>query len=208
MTTRSTGANGESTRIRMLCVTPYPRSSADTRYRIEQFLPGLSDAGIDGEVHPFMSERMFAIYAAPGQVPSKLGETAMGVAGRFRDIVAARRFDCVFIHKEAFPFGPPLLERALRAACRGPLLLDLDERQPVVVQHDEHEFFISFFEALLPPILAKGEDARKKLEEIGTLDAKFLVRVKVAASRFESFVNVLQQNLDNFRKEHDANPAP
>ena len=127
MPTRGTVATGESTRIRVLFVTPYPHTAADTRHRIEQFLPGLRDAGIDGELRPFMSERMFALYAAPGRLPRKLGETVVGVVGRLRDIVEARRFDCVFIHKEAFAFGPPLLEWALRASCRGPLLLDLDD---------------------------------------------------------------------------------
>jgi hypothetical protein len=77
----------------VLFVTPYPHTSADTRYRIEQFLTGLRDAGIDGELRPFMSEKMFAIYAAPGHLPRKLFQTAVGLAGRLRDIVAARRFD-------------------------------------------------------------------------------------------------------------------
>jgi len=74
----------------------------------------------------------------------------------------------------------------------------------VVVQHDDHEFFISFFEILPPLVFGKGEVAQRQLEGIKEVEARFLTRVKVTAGRLQSFIDVLQQNLDSFRKEQPA----
>src|SRR5262245_29247788 len=112
--------------IRVLFLAPYPHQSADTRYRIEQFLPGLRQAGIQAELRPFMSERLFAINAAPGHWPEKIKELALASARRLADGLAAHRFEVVFLHKEAFAFGPPLLEALLRQRS-GKLIFDLDD---------------------------------------------------------------------------------
>ena len=112
--------------LRILFVTPYPHRGADTRYRIEQFLPGLRQAGIEAELRPFMSERLYAIYAGPGRRLEKAKEMAAALARRLLDVLLARRFDAVFIHKEAFAFGPPIIESLLRRRC-GALIFDLDD---------------------------------------------------------------------------------
>jgi len=112
--------------MNVLFVTPYPRRGADTRYRIEQFLSGLRQAGINSEIRPFMSERLYDIYADPGHMPEKLVELLAALARRSWDTLRANRFDAVFIHKEAFAFGPPILETLLRRQT-GALILDLDD---------------------------------------------------------------------------------
>lgn len=112
--------------MRILFLAPYPHQSADTRYRIEQFLPGLQQAGLQVELRPFMSERLFAIYAGPGHWPEKLGELSKASLRRLADLWAARRYDVVVIHKEAFAFGPPILEALFRRQT-GALVFDLDD---------------------------------------------------------------------------------
>lgn len=112
--------------MRVLFITPYPHRAADTRYRIEQFLPGLRQGGIECELRPFMSERLYEIYASPGHLPEKLIELSSAFARRLRDALRAKRFDAVFIHKEAFAFGPPVLETVLGRRA-GALILDLDD---------------------------------------------------------------------------------
>lgn len=112
--------------LRILFVTPYPHRGADTRYRIEQFLPGLRQAGVEAELRPFMSERLYQIYAAPGRGLEKAKELAAALARRLMDVVTANRYDAVFIHKEAFAFGPPILEGLLRRRT-GALIFDLDD---------------------------------------------------------------------------------
>jgi glycosyltransferase involved in cell wall biosynthesis len=112
--------------MRVLCITPYPHLSADTRYRIEQFLPGLRQAEIHAVVRPFMSERLFSIYAERGHALAKIRETAAAMARRLWDVLSARDYDVIFLHKEAFMFGPPWLEKALRARAGG-LIFDMDD---------------------------------------------------------------------------------
>lgn len=114
------------TPMRVLCITPYPHRSADTRYRIEQYVPGLAAAGIHVVVRSFMSERLFAIYAQRGQTLLKAREVAAAVTRRLWDVVTAGSYDVIFLHKEAFMFGPPWLERALRARA-GALVFDIDD---------------------------------------------------------------------------------
>lgn len=112
--------------MKVLFVAPYPHRSADTRYRIEQFRPELQDAGIQSQVRPFMSERFFEIYADSGRVLEKMIEFAAAMTRRLRDVVTAGRFDVVFVHKEAFAFGPPILESLLKRRA-GSLVVDLDD---------------------------------------------------------------------------------
>jgi glycosyltransferase involved in cell wall biosynthesis len=112
--------------MRLLCITPYPHRAADTRYRIEQFLPGLEQAGIHATVRPFMSERLFRIYAEPNMKWLKLGDTLEAMARRLWDVLKARQYDVIFLHKEAFMFGPPWLEHALRNRA-GALVFDMDD---------------------------------------------------------------------------------
>lgn len=112
--------------MRVLFVAPYPLRSADTRYRLEQFIPGLKQAGIQAEVRSFMSDRFFEIYATSGHGLERLGEFAQALARRLVDVLTSRRFDVVVVHKEAFPFGPPILERLLKRQA-GALIFDLDD---------------------------------------------------------------------------------
>jgi glycosyltransferase involved in cell wall biosynthesis len=112
--------------MRLLCITPYPHSSADTRYRIEQYLPGLKKAGIQADVRPFMSEKLFTIYAERGRFLTKFREIAGAMDRRLWDVIKAKQYDLIFLHKEAFMFGPPWLEKALRGRS-GALVYDMDD---------------------------------------------------------------------------------
>lgn len=68
----------------------------------------------------------------------------------------------------------------------------------LIVQHSEHEFIISFFEAVPPLVLGEPEEVRTQLEKLGTIQARCVARVIVAAGRMPEFVRVLQGNLENY----------
>jgi glycosyltransferase involved in cell wall biosynthesis len=112
--------------MKILFLSPYPHSSADTRYRIEQYLPGLREIGVECTLRPFMSERFFQIYAAQGHTPEKLAHFAVALSKRLIDILTAAKYDVIFMHKEAFAFGPPAIESLLKALS-GKLIFDLDD---------------------------------------------------------------------------------
>ncbi len=110
----------------LLAIAPYPSRSADTRYRIIQYIPALEAAGWRVTLRPFMSDRLFAIYNQPGRTLEKVVRTLAGLIRRLRDLADTRQYDAILLHKEAFPFGPPLLESGFRNRVTQ-LIYDMDD---------------------------------------------------------------------------------
>jgi glycosyltransferase involved in cell wall biosynthesis len=112
--------------LNVLFVAPYPYRSADTRYRIAQYLDYLADQGIEGTLQPFMSEAFFATYHHRSKLALNLLYMAASSSRRLLDLLRAGQYDLVFVHKDAFPFGPPLMERLLKRRT-GHLVYDMDD---------------------------------------------------------------------------------
>lgn len=110
----------------LLAIAPYPNRSADTRYRISQFIPGLEQAGWQVTVRPFMDEGLFSIYNAPGHTIEKVRRTLGRTFSRLVDCAQAGKYDAIWLHKEAFMFGPPLLEAFLQSAQPN-VIYDMDD---------------------------------------------------------------------------------
>jgi glycosyltransferase involved in cell wall biosynthesis len=113
--------------MRILFLTPHPHEGSSSRVRVYQFVPELEARGHVCCVRPFLSCRAFR--RRKSRRSSSLEHVAHLMAGmmrRFRDILLATRSDIVFIHREALPYGPPLLERLLHfLGCK--LLVDFDD---------------------------------------------------------------------------------
>jgi glycosyltransferase involved in cell wall biosynthesis len=112
--------------MNLLVITPYPELSADTRYRISQFLPFLITNGWQVSVRPFMDERLFKIYHQKSMLFETVIRTIFRTVSRLIDCISAKKYDVVFIHKEAFPFGPPILENLL-AKLQPNIIYDMDD---------------------------------------------------------------------------------
>ncbi|MAE72347.1 MAG: group 1 glycosyl transferase [Gemmatimonadetes bacterium] len=93
--------------------TPYPRAGASNRHRIEQHLPALKARGHRVEIFPFADDRLFEILYGSGKTIEKLVRVALRTAARQAHLARAMKADVVIVHREAHPFGPPLLEMAL-----------------------------------------------------------------------------------------------
>jgi len=98
---------------RILFLVPYPTEGASARLRVEQFLPSLKDAGVDTAVRPFLTSGFYAILYRRGNTARKIAFFLACAFRRFVDIARSFFFDAVFIHREAFPLGPPFLEAVL-----------------------------------------------------------------------------------------------
>jgi glycosyltransferase involved in cell wall biosynthesis len=110
-------------RTRVLALLPFSEEGASVRFRVSQFLPALSAAGFDVELHPLFDTALFRLLYRPGHVPEKA--TAL-LARTFDRVKALRdRYDLALIHREAYPIGPPLIERWL--AKRVPIVYDFDD---------------------------------------------------------------------------------
>lgn len=110
----------------ILALAPYPKLSADTRYRIAQFIPELERAGWNVLLLTFMDERFFNIYNLPGHTIEKIIKMGISSFKRFLDVWLADQFDAVLLHKEAFPFGPPLMEHLIKFK-QPKIIYDMDD---------------------------------------------------------------------------------
>jgi glycosyltransferase involved in cell wall biosynthesis len=110
----------------LLVITPYPELSADTRYRISQFIPFLLKNGWQVSMRPFMDERLFTIYHKKSMLFETVIRTIIRTISRLLDCFSARKYDVIFIHKEAFPFGPPIFEKLL-AKLQPNIIYDMDD---------------------------------------------------------------------------------
>jgi glycosyltransferase involved in cell wall biosynthesis len=112
---------GERTRV--LALLPFSEEGASVRFRVSQFLPALNAAGFDVDLHPLFDTALFRLLYRPGHMPEK----ATALLARTFDRVKALRddYDIALIHREAYPIGPPMIERWL--ARRVPIVYDFDD---------------------------------------------------------------------------------
>lgn len=112
----------------LLALVPYPLGTTPSqRFRIEQWAPLLArDHGIRVHFSPFADERLGALLAQPGRVARKAARMALAVAARVPEVLRARSYDAVLVHRAACLAGPAALERLL-AATGPPVLFDFDD---------------------------------------------------------------------------------
>ena len=114
-------------RYRGLFLTPYPAHCAPSqRLKFEQYYASFEAHGIRVVVSPFVTPALWRVLYRRGFWIRKL---AFGVAGhlrRLRDVRRASRFDFVYVHLWALPFGPPWFEEHLtRRGVR--VIYDIDD---------------------------------------------------------------------------------
>ncbi|MBS1792991.1 MAG: glycosyltransferase family 4 protein [Acidobacteria bacterium] len=131
--------------MRVLGLCSYPIEAAATRYRLAQFVEPLAARGIELEMSPFLDSRRFArLYE--GSSPF---EKVFGLGGplvkRLSEVLKARRYDALFVQREAMLFGPAVFEWLLQRAGRLPLVLDLDDATYIPYESPTYGRLGSFF---------------------------------------------------------------
>ena len=110
----------------------YGRLGASSRMRSYQYQPWLEAAGIRITMAPLFSDK----YVRGLQQNTKnLLEAARAYAGRVQALLGSRRFDLLWIEKEALPWLPAWLEKALLSGAV-PYVLDYDDA--VFHYYDQH----------------------------------------------------------------------
>ena len=72
----------------------------------------------------------------------------------------------------------------------------------MIVQNQSDYFTISFFEALIPPILGDTEDKRKEeLQSVQRIQAKCVSKIFVTPQKMKDFVKVLNKNFKNYEQK-------
>ncbi len=113
--------------MKILFIQPYPTEGASSRYRVEQYVPYLEGKGIKCIVRPFVSAKFYKILYRKGFYLKKIIFFFQSSINRFFDVFIGSRSDLIFIHLEAFPFGPPFLEYIFAKILRKKIIYDLDD---------------------------------------------------------------------------------
>lgn len=111
---------------RVLFFLPYSQEAAGCRFRVHQFVPYLEEHGIRCDLRELVTPELYAILYKPGNRVRKAALFARRALARARDVLDAREYDAVFVHRECFPFGPPMLEAYLRTLGK-PIIYDFDD---------------------------------------------------------------------------------
>lgn len=110
--------------MRLLALPRYATTGASSRVRLYQFLPYLSSVGIDVDCQPLLDDaHVAALRSGQEKRPAAL---TRAFVSRLLKLVAARRYDLLWIEKEIFPWLPDWVESALGAAGI-PYVVDYDD---------------------------------------------------------------------------------
>jgi hypothetical protein len=113
---------------KILFLIPYPQGQAPSqRFRFEQYLGTLSKAGHTYDLAPFLSAATWTILYKPGRALAKAVGIAAGFGRRLGLLFRVPTYDFIFIHREAAPLGPPILEWLIAKAFRKKIIYDFDD---------------------------------------------------------------------------------
>lgn len=117
---------------RVLAFTVKPRASADTRYRILQYIPFAECDGVHVNHHSLMNDRFFQWQMENSHILARLLLLPWLLILRFWQVlIEAPRYDAVWISREMAPLGPPLFEWLLVSRCRR-VVMDVDDALHIV----------------------------------------------------------------------------
>ena len=116
----------KSKKVLLLC--PYPIGKAPSqRFRFEQYLPFLEENGFDITVKPFIDYQLWDLLYKPGLFVQKTIGMLKSTCNRFALLFNVRKYDFIFMHREAMQFGPPVVEFILTKVLRKKVLYDYDD---------------------------------------------------------------------------------
>lgn len=114
--------------MKILFVVPYPLGKAPSqRFRFEQYLDFLTQAGWQYTFAPFINESTWHILYKPGHLVQKALGILQGFLKRFLFLFSVPRYNYIFIHREATPIGPPWFEWVVAKVLKKKIIYDFDD---------------------------------------------------------------------------------
>lgn len=113
---------------KVLFLFPYPcGESPSQRFRFEQYLGLLNKHNITHTTSPFFKGQQWRLIYLPGHYLAKFFLLFAGVLRRIGNLFTIPAYDFVFIHREALPFGPPVIEWIIAKIFRKKIIYDFDD---------------------------------------------------------------------------------
>lgn len=114
--------------MKILILCPYPHGEAPSqRFRFEQYLPYLQEKGFHITQKSFLDEETWRILYKPGNGFKKAWGIVLGFIKRLLLLLTVFKYDFVFIHREATPLGPPIIEWLIAKVFRKKIVYDFDD---------------------------------------------------------------------------------
>ena len=128
--------------MKVLFLTPYPTGqAASQRFRFEQYFHLLKERGIECEVSGFLDEGTWKLIYEKGFLMVKFWGMIKGLLRRIGNLIGISNYDMVFVHREALPIGPPIIEWMVTRVFRKKLVFDFDDAIWVPNYSESNKFF-------------------------------------------------------------------
>lgn len=113
---------------RILFIAPYPFDEAPSqRFRFEQYFPYLKANGFDPVLKPFLDEKGWKALYKEGGFTKKALAMCRSFMRRWGLLFQLRKYDHIFIHREASMIGPPVFEWIIAKLLRRKYIYDFDD---------------------------------------------------------------------------------
>ncbi|HEX7014883.1 MAG TPA: glycosyltransferase family 4 protein [Cyclobacteriaceae bacterium] len=114
--------------MKILFLIPYPPGeSPSQRFRFEQYLSLLKDRGHTLRLTPFLPPHRWRLFYQRGHTVARIGMIVRGFLQRLGLLLSAAQYDRIFIHREAAPIGPPIIEWFLAKVLGKKIIYDFDD---------------------------------------------------------------------------------
>jgi glycosyltransferase involved in cell wall biosynthesis len=112
----------------ILFLSTYPMGEAPSqRFRYEQYLPLLTKHNITYTHEPFLDKKAWNTLYLQGKIIQKVIGILRGFARRFVLLFSLKKYDAVFIHREASLIGPPIFEWYITHIAKKKVIYDFDD---------------------------------------------------------------------------------
>lgn len=113
---------------KILFICPYPQNLvASQRFRFEQYRDLLEKNGFDISTEPFFDEKAYYAFYQSGNLLSKIYSVVVSYFKRLLLLFHLRPFEFIFIHREATPLGPPIIEYVIAKVLKKKIIYDFDD---------------------------------------------------------------------------------
>lgn len=113
---------------KILFIAPYPYDEAPSqRFRFEQYIVFLRENDFETEVVPFLDKKGWKALYKEGGVFKKFLAMKRAFLRRWALMFRIRKYDHIFIHREASMIGPPVFEWIIAKLLRRKFIYDFDD---------------------------------------------------------------------------------
>src|SRR2546423_15250042 len=115
------------THKKILVICPYPEDVAPSqRLKFEQYYPAFKEAGYEVHISSFISSSFWKDIYKKGFFFQKTIYTIQGYIRRLANLFVLHRYDIIYLHLWATPFGPPIFEWLIRKLSKA-IVYDIDD---------------------------------------------------------------------------------